>query len=331
MKRSDFYYELPDRLIARFPLAERTDSRLLCLQGSSGEIQHRRFTDLLDLLQPTDLLVFNNTRVIPARLWGRKPTGGRLEILVERITGEQECLAHVRSSKTPKPGSELVLQAEPGSDEAEATMLLLERDGELFRLQLQGEETLLGLLQRIGHMPLPPYIDRADEALDRDRYQTVYGEHDGAVAAPTAGLHFSETFIEQCRDKGIDTGFVTLHVGAGTFQPVRVDDIEDHEMHAEYLEVDQKLCEQIAETRERGGRVVAVGTTVVRALETAAADGSLKPFTGDSQIFIYPGYSFKAVDAMLTNFHLPESTLIMLVSAFAGRDSIMAAYGEAVA
>ena len=330
MKRSDFHFDLPDRLIARFPLAERTDSRLSCLQGSSGAVKHRQFTDLLDLLNPSDLLVFNNTRVIPARLWGRKPTGGKLEILIERITGERECLAHVRSSKTPKPGSELWLQADPQSESVEAKMTLLDREGEFFRLELQGEETLLALLQRIGHVPLPPYIDRADEELDRDRYQTVYGVYDGAVAAPTAGLHFSEAFIAQCREKGIETGFVTLHVGAGTFQPVRVDDIENHEMHAEYLEVDQGLCEQIAATRNRGGRIVAVGTTVVRALETASGDGMLQPFSGDSRIFIYPGYTFKVVDVLLTNFHLPESTLIMLVSAFAGRDSIMSAYGEAV-
>ncbi len=330
MKRSDFHFDLPDRLIARFPLPERTDSRLLCLQGGSGEIEHRQFTDLLELLKPGDLLVFNNTRVIPARLWGRKPTGGRLEILIERITGERECLAHVRSSKTPKPGSELWLQRDPQSEPIEAKMTLLDREGEFFRLELDGEETLLALLQRIGHVPLPPYIDRADEELDRERYQTVYGVYDGAVAAPTAGLHFSEAFIAQCREKGIETGFVTLHVGAGTFQPMRVDDIENHEMHAEYLEVDQSLCEQIAATRNKGGRIVAVGTTVVRALETASGDGMLQPFSGDSRIFIYPGYTFKVVDVLLTNFHLPESTLIMLVSAFAGRDSIMSAYREAV-
>ena len=216
------------------------------------------------------------------------------------------------------------------SDAIEARMTVVERKGEFFRLQLQGEDYLMDVLQRIGHMPLPPYIDRADEELDRSRYQTVYGEHDGAVAAPTAGLHFSEAYMDACRARGIETGFITLHVGAGTFQPVRVDDIEDHHMHAEYLEVDQALCDRIIATRARGGRVVAVGTTVVRALESAAGQGDLEPFKGDSRIFMYPGYRFRVVDALLTNFHLPESTLIMLVSAFAGRDSIMEAYREAV-
>ena len=330
MKRTDFHFDLPDELIARYPLAERTDSRLLFLDGDTNEIRHQRFTDLLDLIQPGDLLVLNNTRVIPARLWGRKATGGKLEILVERILGERECLAHVRASKSPKPGSQIRLQRDADDDRQEASLEVLGRDGELFHLR-SVDEDFLSLLQRIGHMPLPPYIDRADEALDRTRYQTVFGERDGAVAAPTAGLHFSEDFIDRCRQKGIETGFITLHVGAGTFQPVRTDDIEDHQMHAEYLEVDAALCDQAARVKAQGGRVVAVGTTVVRALETAAAGGELAPFQGDSRIFIYPGYSFRVVNAMVTNFHLPESTLIMLVSAFAGRESIMTAYREAVA
>jgi S-adenosylmethionine:tRNA ribosyltransferase-isomerase len=330
MKRTDFHFDLPDQLIARYPLAERTDSRLLFLDGSSREIRHHRFTDLLDFINPGDLLVLNNTRVIPARLWGRKATGGKLEILIERILSERECLAHVRASKSPRPGSQIHLSRDPDIDSNEAKLEVLGRDGELFRLR-SPEEDFLPLLQRIGHMPLPPYIDRADEELDRSRYQTVYGEREGAVAAPTAGLHFSEDFIERCRDKGVETGFITLHVGAGTFQPVRVDDIEEHQMHAEYLEVDEELCNQVARVKAQGGRVVAVGTTAVRALETAAADGELAPFQGDSRIFIYPGYRFRLVDAMVTNFHLPESTLIMLVSAFAGRETIMAAYREAVA
>ncbi len=330
MKRTDFHFDLPDELIARYPLAERTDSRLLFLDGDSNEIRHQRFTDLLELIQPGDLLVLNNTRVIPARLWGRKATGGKLEILVERILSGRECLAHVRASKSPKPGSQICLQRDADDDRQEAMLEVLGRDGELFHLR-SVEEDFLPLLQRIGHVPLPPYIDRPDEALDRSRYQTVFGERDGAVAAPTAGLHFSEEFIDRCRQKGIETGFITLHVGAGTFQPVRTDDIEDHQMHAEYLEVDAALCDQVARAKAQGGRVVAVGTTAVRALETAAAGGKLAPFQGDSRIFIYPGYSFRVVDAMVTNFHLPESTLIMLVSAFAGRESIMAAYAEAVA
>jgi S-adenosylmethionine:tRNA ribosyltransferase-isomerase len=330
MKRTDFHFDLPDQLIARYPLAERTDSRLLFLDGDANVIRHHRFTDLLDLVQAGDLLVLNNTRVIPARLWGRKATGGKLEILVERILSERECLAHIRASKSPRPGSQIFLRADADADSDDASLEVLGREGELFLLR-SAEEDFLPLLQRIGHMPLPPYIDRADEVLDRSRYQTVFAEREGAVAAPTAGLHFSEDFLDRCRDKGIETGFITLHVGAGTFQPVRADNIEDHQMHAEYLEVDTALCDQVARVKEQGGRVVAVGTTAVRALETAASGGELVPFRGDSRIFIYPGYRFRVVDAMLTNFHLPESTLIMLVSAFAGRESIMAAYREAVA
>lgn len=331
MKRSDFHFDLPEELIARYPLEERTASRLLCLDGRGGAVEHRRFVDLLDYLKPNDLLVFNNTRVIPARLWGRKDTGGKLEVLVERVLGESEMLAHVRASKSPKPGSRILLQRDADTETVESTLDVLERQGELFHLRCADQESVLKLLQRIGHMPLPPYIDREDEEIDRDRYQTVYGEREGAVAAPTAGLHFSESFIALCRDRGVDTGFVTLHVGAGTFQPVRADNIEDHSMHAEYLEVDAVLCEKVATARAAGGRVIAVGTTSVRSLESAAATGSLQPFAGDSRIFIYPGYRFQVVDAMITNFHLPESTLIMLVSAFAGRELIMRAYAEAVA
>ncbi len=330
MQRSDFHFELPEHLIARYPLAKRTDSRLLCLDGNSGELRHRRFTDLLDELRAGDLLVFNNTRVIPARLWGRKPSGGRVEILVERLLDEKRCLAHVRASKTPKPGSELLLQADRDRDEVEGRLQVEGREDDLFLL-VAGEERLVDLLERIGHMPLPPYIDREDESLDRERYQTVYGEREGAVAAPTAGLHFSEDFIDACRDKGVDIGFITLHVGAGTFQPVRVDDIRQHQMHSEYLEVDTNLCEQARAAREKGHRIVAVGTTVVRSLETASQGGELAPFSGESEIFIYPGYEFRSVDAMITNFHLPESTLIMLVSAFAGREHVLAAYRAAVA
>jgi S-adenosylmethionine:tRNA ribosyltransferase-isomerase len=330
MKRTDFHYELPDELIARYPLAERSASRLLCVDGKTGNIEHKHFTDLLDQLRPGDLLVFNNTRVIPARLWGQKASGGKVEVLVERLLNDRECLAHVRASKSPKPGSELWLRRHSDSEAVEAKLEVLGREGELFHLQSSTEESLLSILQSIGHMPLPPYIDRADEALDQERYQTVFSERDGAVAAPTAGLHFDEKLIAACRDQGVDVGFVTLHVGAGTFQPVRVDDIEDHHMHAEWLEVSAQLCAQVAATQKQGGRVVAVGTTAVRSLETAAHNGELVPYSGDSQIFIYPGYEFRVIDALVTNFHLPESTLIMLVSAFAGRDLIMRAYQEAV-
>jgi len=331
MKRSDFHYDLPEHLIARYPLPERTASRLLCLDAASGAIQHRRFPDLLEQLNPGDLLVFNNTRVIPARLWAQKPSGGNVEILVERVLGAGRCLAHVRASKTPKPGGLLLLRRDPRSQQFEATLEVIGRRDDLFELQVQGEEELMALLHRLGHMPLPPYIHREDEALDRERYQTVFGAREGAVAAPTAGLHFSESFLEACHSKGVDSAFITLHVGAGTFQPVRADEVEDHHMHAEYLEVSETVCEQVAAARARGGRVVAVGTTVVRALESASAAGELAPFSGDSDIFIYPGYEFRSIDALFTNFHLPESTLIMLVSALAGRDNTLRAYQAAVA
>lgn len=330
MQLSDFHYQLPDELIARYPTQQRTDSRLLVLEGSTGRVQHRGFTDLLDYLEPGDLLVFNDTRVIPARLWGRKLTGGRVEILVERVLDQHTVLAHVRASKSPGEGAELQLLAMPDSERIEASVRVEGRDGSLFRLVFEGAESASEVMHRIGHMPLPPYIDRQDELADRERYQTVYGCREGAVAAPTAGLHFSEQFIRQCSAAGVATGFVTLHVGAGTFQPVRVDDIEQHRMHSEYIEVSAALCEQVKATRARGNRVVAVGTTSVRSLETASVSGEIQPFCGDSDIFIYPGYEFRSVDAMVTNFHLPESTLIMLVSAFAGREHILNAYQQAV-
>jgi S-adenosylmethionine:tRNA ribosyltransferase-isomerase len=331
MQLSDFHYHLPDQLIARYPAAERTASRLLTLDGASGQLQHRQFTDLLTLLKPGDLLVFNDTRVLPARLWGKKATGGRLEILVERLLDNRRVLAHVRSSKSPKAGAMLQLVADQQADQVLASVEVLGRHDALFELAFNDEDDALAVMSRIGHMPLPPYIDREDELADRERYQTVYGKTAGAVAAPTAGLHFTEDFIQQCRDSGVDTAYVTLHVGAGTFQPVRVDNITEHKMHAEYIEVSQAVCDQVAATRQRGGRVVAVGTTSVRSLESASQSGQLQPFSGDSEIFIYPGYRFKSVDAMLTNFHLPESTLIMLVSAFAGYEAVMAAYQQAVA
>ena len=330
MKRSDFHFDLPNELIARYPTQERTASRLLVLDGQSGEVQHRRFTDLLELLQPGDLLVFNDTRVLPARLWGKKETGGRIEILVERLLDDRCVLAHVRSSKSPKPGAQLQLCADQDSEAVLATATLVARHDALFELQF-GEEGAIEVMSRIGHMPLPPYIDRADELDDRERYQTVYARKEGAVAAPTAGLHFSEAFIAACKSKGVDTTFVTLHVGAGTFQPVRVDNISDHKMHAETIEVNQAVCDAVRQTRDRGGRVIAVGTTAVRSLESASQSGQLQPFQGDSEIFIYPGYQFHSIDAIVTNFHLPESTLIMLISAFAGRDNVLNAYQQAVA
>lgn len=321
MRVSDFHFDLPESLIARYPLAERRASRLLVLAGESGALAHRRFTDLLDHLHPGDLMVFNDTRVIPARLFGQKASGGKLEILVERVLDEYRVLAHVRSSKSPKPGTEILVE---GGGRAE----MLARHDALFELRF--DEPVLALLDRVGHMPLPPYIVRADDAADRERYQTVYAQRSGAVAAPTAGLHFDEALLESIRDKGVETAFVTLHVGAGTFQPVRVERIEDHPMHREWLEVSQDVVDAVAACRARGGRVIAVGTTSVRSLESAARDGQLKAFSGDTDIFLYPGRPFHVVDALVTNFHLPESTLLMLVSAFAGYPETMAAYAAAV-
>ena len=328
MQVSDFHFDLPDELIARYPMAERTASRLLQLDGQSGALRHGQFVDVLDQLNPGDLLVFNNTRVIPARMFGQKASGGKLEVLVERILDEHSVLAHVRSSKSPKPGTRLILD---GGVEAE----MRARHDALFEIHFLDPRPVLEILEAIGHMPLPPYIDRPDEDADKERYQTVYNQKPGAVAAPTAGLHFDEPLLAKIRAKGVETAFVTLHVGAGTFQPVRVEKIEDHHMHSEYAEVPQEVVDAIAATRARGGRVIAVGTTSVRSLESAAkvtlAQGKpLAPFFSDTDIFIFPCYEFQIVDAMVTNFHLPESTLIMLVSAFAGYDQVMAAYQAAV-
>jgi S-adenosylmethionine:tRNA ribosyltransferase-isomerase len=324
MKLSDFHFDLPEELIALYPPVNRTDSRLLCINRESGELTHKGFPDLLDLLYPDDLMVFNNTRVIPARLFGKKETGGLVEILLERVMDDYRAVAQVKASKSPKPGSQLIFATEEG----DVTALVEDREEGFFTLKFS--ETVMSLSEKVGHMPLPPYIKREDELSDRERYQTVFGEKKGAVAAPTAGLHFDDALLKSILDKGVHTAMVTLHVGAGTFQPVRADTIEEHQMHAEFLEVSEEVCEQVRQCRKRGGRVIAVGTTSVRCLETAAQSGVIEPYKGDTRIFIYPGYHFNAVDAMVTNFHLPESTLIMLVSAFAGREHILAAYGAAV-
>ncbi|MET4693964.1 tRNA preQ1(34) S-adenosylmethionine ribosyltransferase-isomerase QueA [Endozoicomonas lisbonensis] len=322
MRVSDFDFDLPDEQIARFPAEERTGSRLLCLDGNSGEIAHRQFADIESFLNPGDLLVMNNTRVIPARLFGRKETGGKLEVLIERVLEEKKVLAHVRSSKSPKPGSRIWLADDNITAEVSG------RQGTLFLIDF--DQPVLPQLQEFGHMPLPPYIDREDGSADRLRYQTVFAEKDGAVAAPTAGLHFDEALLEHLEQKGVNKAFVTLHVGSGTFQPVRVDNIADHEMHSEYIEVPEEVCQAVRETRARGNKVVAVGTTSVRSLESASVSGEIQPFTGDTDIFIYPGYQFRSVDAMITNFHLPQSTLLMLVSAFSGQEAILNAYNVAV-
>jgi S-adenosylmethionine:tRNA ribosyltransferase-isomerase len=322
MRLADFNFELPPALIARHPLAERRASRLLTLDGATGAVGHRQFADLLEHVRPGDLMVFNNTRVIPARLFGQKATGGRLEILVERVLDSHRVLAHVRASKALRPGGSILID---GGGEAQ----MLARQDTLFELRFS--EPVLPLLERVGHMPLPPYIDRPDEATDRERYQTVYAERAGAVAAPTAGLHFDQALLAALGELGVAMAFVTLHVGAGTFQPVRVERIEEHLMHKDWLEVSAEVVEAVEACRARGGRVIAVGTTSVRSLESAARDGQLKPFSGDTDIFIYPGRPFHVVDALVTNFHLPESTLLMLVSAFAGYPETMAAYAAAIA
>ncbi|QPI42112.1 MULTISPECIES: tRNA preQ1(34) S-adenosylmethionine ribosyltransferase-isomerase QueA [Pectobacterium] len=328
MRVADFSFELPESLIAHYPQAERSGCRLLSLDGPTGDLTHGVFTDLLDKLNPGDLLVFNNTRVIPARLFGRKVSGGKLEVLVERVLDDHRVLAHVRASKAPKPGTELLL----GDDESVKATMAARHDA-LFELHFDDSRDVLSILNDIGHMPLPPYIDRPDEDADRELYQTVYSQRPGAVAAPTAGLHFDEPMLAALREKGIEMAFVTLHVGAGTFQPVRVDTIEDHIMHAEYAEVPQDVVDAVLACKARGNRVIAVGTTSVRSLESAAQasqNAPIEPFFGDTKIFIYPGYHYRIIDVLVTNFHLPESTLIMLVSAFAGYQNTMSAYRQAV-
>jgi S-adenosylmethionine:tRNA ribosyltransferase-isomerase len=321
MRRDHFRFELPDELIARQPAPQRRGSRLLHLDAQ-GAIEHRQFSDVLAYVEAGDLLVFNNTKVIPARLFGEKETGGKIEVLVERIVDTHKIQAHIRASKSPKVGTQLKFG---GNFSAQ----MCSRHESLFELEF--DHPVVSVLDQIGHMPLPPYIDREDTLEDQDRYQTVYAQRPGAVAAPTAGLHFDEPLLEEIKDLGADLAFVTLHVGAGTFQPVRVDNVDEHKMHSEWFQVDASVCQQIAATKARGGRVIAVGTTSVRCLETVARCGELSPFVGDTDIFIYPGYPFQVVDALITNFHLSESTLLMLVCAFSGYSSIMRAYREAVA
>jgi S-adenosylmethionine:tRNA ribosyltransferase-isomerase len=325
MRVADFSFDLPDELIARFPKKDRTSSRLLSLDGPTGEISHKVFSDILELVNENDLLIFNNTRVIPARMFGQKASGGKVEVLVERVLDEHRVLAHVRASKSLKPGNEVILEGK-----AKATMIA--RHDTLFELEFDHSKNVLDTLNDIGHMPLPPYIDRPDDEADRERYQTVYGEKPGAVAAPTAGLHFDEPLMAALKNKGVNMAFVTLHVGAGTFQPVRVETIDEHVMHSEYIEVPQDVVDAVAQTKANGGRVIAVGTTSMRSLESAAKihGGKLDTYFGDTDIFIFPGYQFNVVDAMVTNFHLPESTLIMLVSAFSGQGNIMGAYNTAI-
>lgn len=323
MELSDFDYQLPESLIAQMPLADRNASRLMVIDPAIHGIQDQNFAQLNTLLSPGDLLVFNNTRVIPARLFGQKESGGKIEVLVERVLDDNKLLAHIRSSKSPKPGSRLIL-------ENQIHCVMSERRDDLFMLVQQSDISWFELMESYGHIPLPPYIQRNDNADDRERYQTVYAKTPGAVAAPTAGLHFDQRQIDALETCGLKTAYITLHVGAGTFQPVRVENIDKHIMHAERIEVSSEVCKLIKQTQAAGKRVIAVGTTVVRSLEAAAIGGRLEPFDGDSTIFIKPGFEFNVVDAMITNFHLPKSTLLMLVSAFAGCDLIRKAYQRAV-
>ncbi len=323
MELSDFDYQLPESLIAQSPLVDRNASRLMVIYPAKHKIRDQKFAQLSTFLNPGDLLVFNNTRVIPARLFGRKESGGKVEVMVERVLDDSKLLAHIRSSKSPRPDSRLIL-------ENQIHCLMSERKDDLFILVQKSDMSWFELLESYGHIPLPPYIQREDDADDRERYQTVYAETPGAVAAPTAGLHFDQQQIAQLQAMDINMAFITLHVGAGTFQPVRGDNIDDHIMHAEYIVVPQSVCDLIKQTKLKGNRVIAVGTTVVRSLESAALDGTLSAFEGDSKLFVKPGFSFKVIDAMITNFHLPKSTLLMLVSAFAGSDLIKQAYQHAI-
>ena len=318
MRIDDFDYDLPEALIAKFPAEERRDSRLLDL---SAGIADRHFFDLPAVLRPGDLLVFNDTRVIPARLHGHKRSGGRIELLVERIEEEHAALAHIKASKSPKPGTSLLF--DHGLE-----AVVKDRSGSLFALEFS--EPLLPYLETHGEVPLPPYLEREANEADRDRYQTVYAHDPGAVAAPTAGLHFDEALMQETLDAGVEHAYVTLHVGAGTFQSLRHEDVEANRLHSERLVVGRDCADAVTRTRERGGRVVAVGTTAVRSLEAASTDGEIAPFSGETELFIMPGYAFKSVDAMITNFHLPKSSLMLLVSAFAGRERILAAYEHAV-
>lgn len=323
MRTSDFDFDLPEALIAQFPAAQRTASRLLRLNGNNGALQDTLFADLPQFLNHGDLLVFNDTRVIKARLLGQKDSGGKVEVLVERVLDPQRALAHVRASKSPKPGTRLWL--------AEAVEVeVLGRQDDLFELHFLGDAPLFDLLERHGSLPLPPYITHNPDSADDERYQTVYARQPGAVAAPTAGLHFDQPLMQRLQEMGVQTAFVTLHVGAGTFQPVRVEDPAEHVMHSEWYDMPQATVDLIQATRQRGGKVTAVGTTALRALESAARSGELVAGSGDTDIFITPGYRFRVVERLLTNFHLPRTTLIMLVSAFAGTEHIRHAYQHAI-
>lgn len=319
----DFDYDLPKELIAIEPASDRDGSRLLVVSRAQDQIEDKHFSDIVDFLQPGDLLILNDTKVFPARLFANKPTGGKVEILAERMLENNQVKAQIKSNRTPKPGS--VLNVNEG-----LSVEVCGRDEEFFILKFLSDKPVMEIFQQYGHIPLPPYIEREDTNNDVARYQTVYADQLGAVAAPTAGLHFTQELLDKIKQQQIDVETITLHVGAGTFKPVKVDDPSQHRMHSEFAHVSQSVCDKIEQTKARGGRVVAVGTTCVRALESAALAGSLETFTGDTDIFIYPGFEFKVVDALITNFHLPRSTLLMLISALAGREKIQRAYQHAI-
>ncbi len=321
MNLSDFDYDLPAERIAHYPLAKRSESRLMVLERATGQMQHQHFYDLVTWLQPGDVLVFNDSRVIPARLLGQKATGGKVEILIERVLGTQQVLAHVKASHI-KPGQDIFLDAH--------TFFKILSHERLYHLELHSPHTLAEVLAKWGHIPLPPYISRPDEQMDQERYQTVYAKHEGSVAAPTAGLHFDEAVLSALQEKGVHFAYVTLHVGAGTFQPVKVEQIETHVMHSELIFLPQHTADMIQAAKAAGKRVISVGTTATRTLESVAKQGPLQEYLGETDIFIYPGFAFKVVDAMITNFHLPKSSLLMLVAAFAGYDLMRQAYALAV-
>ena len=323
MHIDDYDYSLPKSLIAQYPTTERTDSRMLYLHRLSGEVEDRQFQDLLALLNPGDLLILNNSKVMPARLYGEKETGGKVELLLERVISATQVLSHIKVSKALKPGGVIVLNDG-------VRLVMQEREGALYRLALEGADDIFQVMEQQGHMPLPPYMEREDELEDQSRYQTVYARYDGSVAAPTSGLHFTEALLDQLHRKGVQVAEITLHVGAGTFQPIKVDDIAEHQMHQEWIDVPESVCQQIVQTKQQGGRVIAVGTTSVRSLETAALSSKLRSYQGETDIFIYPGFNFQVIDGMITNFHLPRSTLLLLVSAFASRESVLAAYHHAI-
>lgn len=321
MKKSAFNFDLPVELIAQYPLASRSDSRLLVYHRSTGKHAHHEFKNLADFLEPGDLLVMNDSQVIPARLYGHKASGGKVELLVERLLDHDDFWAHIKASKAPKAGT--VIHLDHGWQ-----LTILSKQDDLYHCQVSGDVDTM--LHDIGHIPLPPYITRSDESLDLSRYQTVYARYKGSVAAPTAGLHFDESVLHSLQAKGIHIAYATLHVGAGTFRPVRSDDINDHKMHYERFTVSEALCDAVMKTKRAGGRVIAVGTTALRSLESSASGGELQACTRDTNIFIFPGYRFKVCDGLITNFHLPESTLLMLVSAFIGHEQAMNLYRIAI-